>query len=81
MNVGQEAVSARTYRLQRFLLNEGLMRVSSSAPVLHRSADVFHIKTQIETPESNTRGHNLIDSEPGSLGSGSRTSPASTTES
>jgi glycosyltransferase involved in cell wall biosynthesis len=69
MRVGLEAVSARSVRVHRFLLNEGLMRVSSSAPVLRRSADAFHTKTHIETPESNSRGHDFLDSEPNSLGS------------
>ena len=58
--VGLEAVSARSLRVPRFLLNEGLMRVSSSAPVLHRSADGFQINAQTEALEPLTRGHSFL---------------------
>ena len=64
MRVGLEPVSARSARAQLFLVNEGLMRVGSSATVLHRSADVVPINTHIETLESNTRGHNILERDP-----------------
>ena len=67
--VGLEAVSARSLRVPRFLLNEGLMRVSSSAPVLHRSADGFQINAQTEALEPHTRGHSFLGSDPASCAS------------
>ena len=61
MRVGLEAGSARSLRVPRFLFNEGLMRVSSSAPVLHHSAESDEIKARVEASESNTGGHNFLE--------------------
>ena len=64
MRVGLEAVSARSLRVPRFLLNEGLMRVSSSVPVLPRRAEIVQTNGPMETLESATWGRHILKGDP-----------------